>query len=59
MKSSTGDKIKGSLKETKGKAKEEAGKATGNPDLRDRGAAEKVGGKARRKVGDIKKVFGQ
>ena len=43
----------------KGKVKEQAGKATGNPDLRDRGTAEKTGGKIQRKIGDIKKVFDQ
>ena len=43
----------------KGKVKEETGKATGNPDLRDRGKAEKTGGKVQRKIGDVKKVFEQ
>jgi uncharacterized protein YjbJ (UPF0337 family) len=59
MKSSTKDKIKGALREAKGKVKEESGKAVGNPDLRDRGTAEKVGGKIQKKVGDVKKVFGK
>ena len=45
MKSSTKDKIKGTLKEAKGKVKEETGNATGNPGLRDRGTMEKAGGK--------------
>jgi uncharacterized protein YjbJ (UPF0337 family) len=57
MKSSTKDKIKGGFEEAKGKAKEKAGEATRNPDLRDRGTAEKAGGKVRRKIGDVKKVF--
>jgi uncharacterized protein YjbJ (UPF0337 family) len=57
MKSSTKDKIKGSLHEAKGKVKEESGKAIGNPNLRDRGTGEKVSGKVQKKVGDIKKVF--
>ena len=57
MKSSTKDKIKGAFREAKGKAKEETGKATGNPDLRDRGTVEKVDGKVQRKIGDVKKVF--
>jgi len=57
MKSSTKDKIKGTFKEAKGKVKEKAGKATGNPDLRDRGTLEKSGGKVQHKIGDIKKVF--
>ena len=59
MKSSTKDKIKGSFKEVKGKVKEKTGKATGNPDLRDRGTLEKAGGKVQRKIGDVEKVFEQ
>jgi uncharacterized protein YjbJ (UPF0337 family) len=59
MKSSTKDKIKGGFEEAKGKVKEKAGKATANPDLRDRGTAEKAGGKIQRKIGDVKKVFEQ
>jgi uncharacterized protein YjbJ (UPF0337 family) len=59
MKSSTKDKIKGGFEEAKGKVKEKAGKATGNPELRDRGTAEKAGGKVQRKIGDLKKVFEQ
>ena len=59
MKSSTKDKIKGSFKEVKGKVKEETGKATGNPDFRDRGTVEKAGGKVQRKIGDVEKVFEQ
>jgi uncharacterized protein YjbJ (UPF0337 family) len=57
MKSSTKDKIQGTLREAKGKVKEESGKAIGNPNLRDRGTDEKVAGKVQKKVGDIKKVF--
>lgn len=59
MNSSSTDKVKGAIKEATGKVKEETGKVTGNPDLRDRGMAERVDGKAQRKVGDVKKVFGQ
>lgn len=59
MKSSTRDKIKGAFKEAKGNAKEKAGKAIGNPDLRDRGTMEEAGGKVQRKIGDMKKVFDQ
>jgi uncharacterized protein YjbJ (UPF0337 family) len=58
MKSSTKDKIRGGINEAKGKVKEETGKVSGNRDLRDRGTAEKTGGKIQRKLGDIKKVFG-
>ena len=59
MKSSTKDKVKGTFREGKGKVKEKAGKATGDPDLRDRGTLERAGGKVQRKIGDIKKVFEQ
>jgi uncharacterized protein YjbJ (UPF0337 family) len=59
MKSSTKDKIRGGFREVTGKVKEKAGKAIGNPDLRDRGAMEEAGGKVQRKIGDVKKVFDQ
>jgi uncharacterized protein YjbJ (UPF0337 family) len=59
MKSSTKDKIKGGFREAKGKVKEKAGTATGNPNLQDRGTAEKAGGKLQRKIGDVEKVFEQ
>jgi uncharacterized protein YjbJ (UPF0337 family) len=52
MTSSTKDKIKGNLLEAKGKVKEEGGKVVGNPDLQDRGTAEKVAGKVQKKVGE-------
>ena len=59
MNSSTKDKIEGTSKEAVGKVKEKTGEAIGNPDLEDRGTAEKVAGKVERKVGDVKKVFGK
>ena len=59
MKSSTKDKMKGSVKEASGAIKEKAGQTSGNPNLRDRGTAEKVSGKIQKKVGDVKKVFGK
>ena len=59
MKSSTKDKVEGSVKQVKGAIKEKAGQASGNADLRDRGTAEKVGGAIQKKVGDVKKVFGK
>jgi uncharacterized protein YjbJ (UPF0337 family) len=59
MNSSTTDKVKGTAREAVGKVKEETGKAVGNPDLQDRGTAEKVAGKVERKIGDVKKVFGK
>ena len=59
MNSSTKDKIKGTAKEGVGKIKEETGEAIGNPNLRDRGTAEKVAGKVERKIGAVKEVFGK
>lgn len=59
MNSSTTDKVKGKIDQAKGAVKEKAGRATGNPDMEDRGTAQKVGGKIQDKVGDIKKVFGK
>jgi uncharacterized protein YjbJ (UPF0337 family) len=57
MKSSTKDKIKGNIQQAKGTLKEKVGRATGDPEMEDTGTAERVGGKIRDKVGDIKKVF--
>ena len=57
MNESTKDKIEGKVDQAKGAVKEKAGQVTGNPDLQDRGTAQKVGGKIQEKVGDIKKVF--
>jgi len=59
VKSSTKDKIKGRIDETKGKVKEKTGDAAADSDLRDRGRAEKTAGKIQRKIGDVKKVFGK
>ena len=59
MKSSTRDKVEGAANEVKGAVKEKAGQAMGNPNLQDKGTAEKVDGKVQSKVGDIKKVFGK
>ena len=57
MKDSTKDKLQGAVHELKGAVKENVGKAIDNPDLRDQGAAEKVGGKIQEKVGEIEKVL--
>lgn len=59
MKSSTKDRAKGRAEEAKGKIKEQAGRAVGNPRMEDRGTAERAGGKVQRKVGEIKKFFGK
>lgn len=50
MKSSTKDKIKGTANQAKGAVKEKAGRAVGNRDMEDRGAAEKAGGTIQKKV---------
>lgn len=57
MKQSTKDKIQGTVHEAKDAVKEKVGRATNNPNLKDRGTDEKVGGKVQKKVGDIEKVF--
>ena len=59
MKSSTKDKIKGKVEQAKGSVKEGAGRATSDPAMQDRGTTQKVGGKLREKMGDVKKVFGK
>jgi len=59
MKSSTQDKAEGTAKELKGRVKEAAGRAVGNPNLQDEGTADRVEGKVQKKTGDVKKVFGK
>ena len=58
MKPSTKDQIKGTLNEVKGKVKVKVGRVTNNPDLEVEGQAENLDGKIQKKVGQIKKVFG-
>jgi uncharacterized protein YjbJ (UPF0337 family) len=48
------DQVKGRVEETKGKVKEVTGRAIGNPDLEDRGTAEKITGKVQKTYGDVK-----
>ncbi len=59
MMSSAEDRTKGKFHEIKGKVKEEAGKLTNSPELEAEGRAEKIAGKVRTKIGEIKKVFGE
>jgi uncharacterized protein YjbJ (UPF0337 family) len=54
---STKDRIEGAIHEVKGKAKETAGQAIGNPDLELEGQAENLGGKVQKKVGQVEQVF--
>ncbi|MGO9639932.1 MAG: CsbD family protein [Candidatus Acidiferrales bacterium] len=58
MKRSSSDKAKGSFHEVKGKIKEKVGRATNNPRLEAEGRAEKIGGKAQRKIGQVEKLLG-
>jgi uncharacterized protein YjbJ (UPF0337 family) len=59
MNSSAKDKVMGTAKVAVGNVKEQAGKATGNPDLQDEGTAERLEGNVQKKVGEVKKVFGK
>jgi len=43
----------------KGKVKEVIGELSNNPKLEAEGAGEKIAGKAQKKIGEIKKVFGK
>ncbi|MBN1569236.1 MAG: CsbD family protein [Acidobacteria bacterium] len=57
--SGTEDKTKGTFHEIKGKAKEEVGRLTNSPELEIEGRDEKNAGKVRKKIGQIKKIFGK
>jgi uncharacterized protein YjbJ (UPF0337 family) len=58
-KSGTTDKIEGDAKIVSGSVKEATGRIVHSPKLEGRGAAEKTEGHVQKKVGEIKKVFGQ
>ena len=57
MKSSTKDRLKGRLGEAKGKLKEKAGRATRDPDMQDRGTAEKLAAKSSAKSARLRKYL--
>ena len=59
MKSSTKDKIKGLTDKIKGNVKEGSGSLSGNRDLEEEGKNDQLKGAARKKVGEIKKLFNQ
>ncbi len=59
MKSSTKDKVEGTLHELKGKVKEVAGKLSDNPKLEAEGTGEKIAGKVQGKIGQVNKVLGK
>lgn len=48
------DQVKGRVEEAAGKMKETAGRTMGNPNMEDRGTAQKIGGKAQKAYGDVK-----
>ena len=58
MKSSIRDRAEGAGQQAKGKAKEIAGRAANNPDMEGEGLGDQIAGTAKRKVGQVKKVFG-
>jgi uncharacterized protein YjbJ (UPF0337 family) len=57
-KESTKDEVKGKAHEIKGKIKQKAGRALKNPALEEEGEDEEIAGTIQKKVGQIKKVFG-
>jgi uncharacterized protein YjbJ (UPF0337 family) len=57
MSPSSKDQIEGKFHEIKGKVKEKAGQATNNPDLETEGAAENLGGKLQKKIGQVEQIF--
>jgi uncharacterized protein YjbJ (UPF0337 family) len=57
MKSSTKDKINGLADKIKGNVKEGIGSLSGNHDLEKEGKNDQSKGEARKKIGEIKKVF--
>jgi len=59
MLDSTKQQLEGKLHETKGAAKEEAGKLSDNPKLESEGRTEKIAGIVQKKLGELEKVFGK
>ncbi len=59
MKQSTKDQAKGKLENLKGTIKEVAGIVTGQHKLENEGKDQQLAGKAREKLGEVKKVLGK
>ena len=59
MKNSTHDRIEGSAKQVRGKAKVAAGKVTGSPRLKAKGYADVAEGKVQKKIGDLERARGR
>jgi uncharacterized protein YjbJ (UPF0337 family) len=49
--------MEGNIHELKGKVKEKAGQAIGNPNVEAEGQSEKLAGKVQKKIGQVEKVF--
>jgi uncharacterized protein YjbJ (UPF0337 family) len=58
VKNSTRDAARGAFHEVKGSVKETVGRATNNPDLAAAGQAERLGGKIQKRIGQVKKFLG-
>jgi uncharacterized protein YjbJ (UPF0337 family) len=59
MKPSTKDQAKGTFENLKGKIKEATGIITGRRKLEAEGKDQKLAGRARKKLGQVEKVFGK
>jgi uncharacterized protein YjbJ (UPF0337 family) len=59
MKPNTKDQAKGTFETLKGKIKEAAGIITGRRKLEAEGKNQKLAGRARKKLGQVKKVLGK
>ncbi|MBN1956565.1 MAG: CsbD family protein [Desulfuromonadales bacterium] len=59
MSSSIKDKIEGTFHAVKGQVKKTTGKLIKNTELEADGTGEKIAGQTQRKVGQVKKVFGE
>lgn len=57
MTTGTTDKVKGAIRQAKGKAKKKVGEITDNPKLEAEGVIDIVAGKAQAKIGDVKKAL--
>jgi uncharacterized protein YjbJ (UPF0337 family) len=59
MKDSTHDRIEGTAKQVRGKAKVAAGKLTNSTRLKAKGVADQIEGKVQKKIGDRAKARGR
>jgi len=57
MKSSTEDRVKGTIREAKGAVKEKVGQVLNRPDLETEGKNEKLVGQVQQKIAKVKKLF--